>query len=73
MEVERATYSIDDFCRAYAISRGMFYKLLKVGQAPRIMCVGTHKRISTEAAEEWRRQREAVSSEAVSERRGSVG
>lgn len=55
---EQAAYSIDGFCRAHAISRAMFYKLLKTGAAPRIMAVGTHKRISREAAEDWRRQRE---------------
>lgn len=54
--MEPAAYSIDEFCLAHHISRGMFYKLLRAGKAPQVMCVGTHKRISKEAAAEWRRQ-----------------
>jgi hypothetical protein len=58
MQDEQAAYSIDGFCRSHAISRSMFYKLLGAGLAPRVMCVGTHKRISKEAAQDWRRERE---------------
>jgi predicted DNA-binding transcriptional regulator AlpA len=57
--VETAAYSVDDFCRAHGISRGMFYKLRRQGKAPREMSVGTHIRISKESAADWRREREA--------------
>ena len=68
---EQAAYSIEDFCRSHAISRAMFYKLLKNGAAPRIMLVGTHKRISCEAAEQWRREREAAVCVADRDERGA--
>lgn len=56
----RKASSIDEFCRDHGISRAMFYKLLKENKAPRIMCVGTRRLISDEAAIEWRRAMEAI-------------
>lgn len=55
----RAAYTVAEFCAAHGISRGMFYKLQHHGQAPRVMRVGTHIRISKESAADWRRDREA--------------
>jgi predicted DNA-binding transcriptional regulator AlpA len=53
---------IDQFCSAHNISRAMFYKLLKLGQGPRLMKVGARTLISDEAAADWRRQCEQQSS-----------
>jgi hypothetical protein len=55
--------TIDEFCTAERISRGMYYKLKRDGKAPREMAVGTAKRISPEAQAEWRREREAEGAE----------
>jgi hypothetical protein len=49
---------IDQFCSEHNISRAMFYKLLKMGQGPRLMKVGARTLISDEAAADWRRQLE---------------
>ncbi len=51
--------TIDEFCIAERISRGMYYKLKRMGKGPREMAIGTHKRISPEAHAGWRREREA--------------
>jgi hypothetical protein len=51
--------SIDEFCKDHRISRATFYNLKKVGKAPAEMVVGTRRLISDEAAEAWRRAREA--------------
>ena len=56
--VERAVYSVNEFCDAHRITRVSFYKLLKAEQGPRIMKAGTRTLISVEAAADWRRQRE---------------
>jgi hypothetical protein len=56
----RAAYSVKEFCRAHRISEDMFFKLVRQGEAPRRMRVGTRVLVSIEAAEEWRREREAV-------------
>jgi predicted DNA-binding transcriptional regulator AlpA len=58
--VERAAFSIDEFCTAHGLSRSMFYKLEGQGLAPRTMSIGTRRLISAESAAEWRRAREAA-------------
>ena len=56
-----ATYSVQEFCREHGISRGLFYRLLREGQGPRVIKAGRRTLISQEAAEEWRRRLEAAS------------
>jgi hypothetical protein len=51
-------FTIDEFCRAFKISRSMFYKLRKAGNGPVVMEAGKPL-ISYAAAGEWRRGREA--------------
>jgi hypothetical protein len=53
-------YSVSQFAKAHNISTAMFYKLLKQGHGPVVMRVGTRTLISIEAAEAWRRKREAA-------------
>jgi hypothetical protein len=55
---ERAAFTIDEFCSAHRISRGMIYKLWQAGSGPRFMTVGARRLISFEAASDWRRARE---------------
>lgn len=50
--------SINEFCASHRISRATFYNLVKAGQGPILMKVGTRSLISREAATDWRRERE---------------
>jgi predicted DNA-binding transcriptional regulator AlpA len=59
---EIKAYSIDQFCASHNISRALLYKLLKAGNGPRVMKIGTRTTISAEAAAEWRHQMEINSS-----------
>ena len=56
--LEKFAFSIREFCEAHSISIAMFYLMQQRGEGPATMQVGTHQRISREAAERWRRQRE---------------
>ncbi len=56
----RAAFSVADFCREHAISRGLFYNMLREGRGPRVMKVGRRTLVSREAAEEWRRRMEGA-------------
>jgi hypothetical protein len=56
--VERAAYSIAEFCEAHSISEPFYFVLKKQGKAPQEMAVGTRRTISLEAAARWRRARE---------------
>ena len=58
--VERRAFTLNGFCEAHGISRAMFYKLLKAGQAPRLAKIGSKILITTEAAAEWLRGREVA-------------
>ena len=53
-------FSVLEFCDAHRISRARYYELKALGLAPVEMHIGKRRIISTEAAEQWRRQREAV-------------
>jgi predicted DNA-binding transcriptional regulator AlpA len=57
---ERQAFTIEEFCKAYGISRALYYKLLKSGQGPRIAKIGSKTLISGESAAEWLRAREVV-------------
>jgi len=60
MDQDYDALSIDEFCDRHRISRGTWYNLLKANKAPRFITVGSRRYISREAAEEWRREREAA-------------
>lgn len=50
----RKASTIDQFCADHSISRASFYRLLKAGQAPRLLKVGTKQLITEKSAAEWR-------------------
>jgi predicted DNA-binding transcriptional regulator AlpA len=52
--------TVDDFCTSHGISRGLFYQLVKRGEAPKTFKIGRCTRISEAAAVEWVAEREAV-------------
>jgi hypothetical protein len=55
-----AAYFINEFCAAHRLSPSMYWKLKSEGKAPTEMQVGRRRMISFEAAERWRREREAA-------------
>ena len=63
MHITNQAQSVDEFCKANSISASMFYKLAKAGKGPRIMKVGRRTLISSEAANEWRKQMETIEPE----------
>lgn len=58
MTTANDAHTVSTFCKAFQISRSMFYKLAREGKAPRLMKVGRRTLISAEATEEWKRQME---------------
>jgi hypothetical protein len=50
--------TIDEFCKAFGISRSLYYILRRQGLGPREMRFGVHIVISMEAADQWRREHE---------------
>lgn len=54
----QAASTVDEFCNSHRISRGTFYKLLRHGNGPRVMKVGSRTLISAEAAADWRSTQE---------------
>lgn len=54
-----AAFTVDGFCRAYLISKAMFYVLAKEGKGPKTFRVGRKRLVSWESAEAWRRAMEA--------------
>jgi hypothetical protein len=60
--VERAAYTISEFCDAHRFSRAHYYNLKKLGQGPDEARAGDRTVIITiEAATRWRKQRTAAS------------
>jgi predicted DNA-binding transcriptional regulator AlpA len=62
MTVQKQSFSIQEFCRLHDISRSLFYVLREKGEAPRVMKVGRRTLISAEAAAEWRKNMEQMTS-----------
>jgi len=56
----RAAYTISEFCNLVSISRGHLYTEWKAGIGPRFFYVGTHRRISAEATNEYIKAKEAA-------------
>ena len=59
-EVGAAAQTITEFCADNKISKSELYLQWREGVGPRFYLVGAHKRISREAAADWRRAREAA-------------
>jgi hypothetical protein len=52
-------HTIEDFCERNRISEAMYFKLKRLGKAPREMKLGKKILITPEAETDWRREREA--------------
>jgi len=59
-------YSINEYCCREKISRARLYKEWNEGRGPRSFYRGSHRLITAEAADEYRRQLEAAFTEAAS-------
>jgi excisionase family DNA binding protein len=57
---EQQAYTVQEFCRAYAISRKSLYDLWKTGEGPASYKIGRSRRISRRAAEAWQQALEFV-------------
>jgi hypothetical protein len=55
-----AAFTVNEFCAAHRISRSKLYLMWGEGIGPRYFNVGTKRLITTEAAADWRRAREAA-------------
>jgi hypothetical protein len=56
----RGAYSVEEFSNAHGFRPTLFYELMKDGIGPVTFRVGRRVFISIEAAEAWRRTREAA-------------
>ena len=63
--VQRAAYSIREFCEAHRLSKSMYYKLREAGLGPREARALKKVIITFEAAADWRREREATTKTAA--------
>jgi len=60
-----AAFTVQEFAKAHRLSVSMYYKLKAQGLGPVEMVVGSRRYVSVEAAERWRREREAAAIEAA--------
>jgi hypothetical protein len=58
-----AAYTVAEFCQAHRIGRATLYNLWARNLGPRFFLIGTHRRISIEAAADWRADCEAAARE----------
>ena len=61
--MSKPAFTVAEFCEAHGrISRTLFYSLIKNGKGPRLMKIGRRTLVSQEAAADWRREMESLSS-----------
>ena len=53
LAVDAAVYTIPEFCAAYRISEGMYFKLQAQGRGPRTIKIGRRKLIRIDDARAW--------------------
>jgi hypothetical protein len=58
--MEPEAFTIDEFCKAFRISRAHYFNMQKAGETPRVMHVGKRVIISRQAAADWVADREAA-------------
>jgi hypothetical protein len=59
-DVELAVYNVPRFCDSHEISRTALYNLWREGRGPKFFWLGDERRITAEAAAEWRAAMEAA-------------
>jgi hypothetical protein len=58
--VEIVAYDVRRFCDANCISRSLLYRLWREGRGPKYFFAGNERRITAEAAAEWRAAMQAA-------------
>lgn len=53
--MDKRVWTVDGFCSAHELTRGMFYKLKAQGKAPETIKLGRKTLITEEAASQWLR------------------
>jgi len=69
---EPDAYTIAEFCRRHRLSAAKFFEMKRQGQTPAEIHYGRAVRISREAAERWRRERERLAAMARAAERGEA-
>jgi len=62
--MSKKSYTVDEFCEAYRISRAFLYKLWDNGLGPRYYKLGARRFIAYDAADEWQKDNESLASQA---------
>ena len=62
--MSKKSYTVNEFCEAYGISRAFLYKLWENGHGPVYYKLGTRRFISIQAAEDWQKENESLTSQA---------
>ena len=57
--MDQASYTVDEWCTKHRVCRATFYNLVKSGQAPRYIKIGSRTVISYQADLDWQREHEA--------------
>lgn len=47
------TFTIDEFCEAFGLSRSSFYRMRKAGTGPRVARIGCRVFVPIAAADKW--------------------
>jgi hypothetical protein len=58
VRISDPTLTVDEFCVVEKISKAQLYLKWKAGTGPDFYWNGTHRRISAESRERWRRKQE---------------
>lgn len=56
--MNKAAFTLPEFCKAFAVSRGRLHELTQAGLGPRIYHIASKPYVSIEAAQEWQRRME---------------
>ena len=65
-------YTVQEFCSSHRISHSQLYNFWKQGTGPRYFRNGARRRITEEAAAEWRKELEAKASQGQQACQGQV-
>jgi hypothetical protein len=64
--VEQGAYSVNGFCVAHNIGKGLFYELLKQGNGPDTIKLGRRRIITKQASARWREKMEQQTAQLAS-------
>jgi len=57
-------FTVKEFCASFRVGKTKLYSLWATGTGPAIFKIGRGTRISTEAAETWRKNQESIAAAA---------